>query len=220
MNKELLYAAHQLHGMIKIKDEELIDPRGSYPRIKLNPGAAFVCFADDIPALIAIGHLCRITRQKRCKIVADRMTEELLPADEKLLRTFGGENIFVDVAGNCTRSPNAAAIVSQSRYLPAKKYYGRVFGIREDFDEVCNAPETYLLPFGASVTGRRKLSAPKTGKKPEMPLKEKSMKSALRHDFCIFAPALNRCLRFGAFLFKSEMRSCQILPNLLKHDYS
>lgn len=128
MNKELLYAAHQLHGMIKIKDEELIDPRGSYPRIKLNPGAAFVCFADDIPALIAIGHLCRITRQKRCKIVADRMTEELLPADEKLLRTFGGENIFVDVAGNCTRSPNAAAIVSQSRYLPAKKYYGRVFG--------------------------------------------------------------------------------------------
>ena len=33
MNKELLYAAHQLHGMIKIKDEELIDPRGSYPRI-------------------------------------------------------------------------------------------------------------------------------------------------------------------------------------------
>lgn len=46
MNKELLYAAHQLHGMIKIKDEELIDPRGSYPRIKLNPGAAFVCFAD------------------------------------------------------------------------------------------------------------------------------------------------------------------------------
>ena len=94
MNKELLYAAHQLHGMIKIKDEELIDPRGSYPRIKLNPGAAFVCFADDIPALIAIGHLCRITRQKRCKIVADRMTEELLPADEKLLRAFGGENIF------------------------------------------------------------------------------------------------------------------------------
>lgn len=52
MNKELLYAAHQLHGMIKIKDEELIDPRGSYPRIKLSPGAAFVCFADDIPALI------------------------------------------------------------------------------------------------------------------------------------------------------------------------
>ena len=51
MNKELLYAAHQLHGMIKIKDEELIDPRGSYPRIKLSPGAAFVCFADDIPAL-------------------------------------------------------------------------------------------------------------------------------------------------------------------------
>lgn len=48
------------------------------------------------------------------------MMEELLPADEKLLRAFGGENIFVDVAGNCTRSPNAAAIVSQSRYLPAK----------------------------------------------------------------------------------------------------
>ena len=102
MNKELLYAAHQLHGMIKIKDEELIDPRGSYPRIKLSPGAAFVCFADDIPALIAIGHLCRINRQKRCKIIADRMTDELLPADEKLLRTFGGENIFVDVAGSCT----------------------------------------------------------------------------------------------------------------------
>ena len=108
MNKELLYAAHQLHGMIKIKDEELIDPRGSYPRIKLSPGAAFVCFADDIPALIAIGHLCRIS---------------------------------------CTRSPNAAAVVSQSRYLPAKKHYGRVFGIREDFDEVCNAPETYLPQF-------------------------------------------------------------------------
>ena len=147
MNKELLYAAHQLHGMIKIKDEELIDPRGSYPRIKLSPGAAFVCFADDIPALIAIGHLCRITRQKRCKIIADRMTDELLPADEKLLRTFGGENIFVDVAGSCTRSPNAAAVVSQSRYLPAKKHYSRVFGIREDFDEVCNAPETYLPQF-------------------------------------------------------------------------
>ena len=161
MNKELLYAAHQLHGMIKIKDEELIDPRGSYPRIKLNPGAAFVCFADDIPALIAIGHLCRITRQKRCKIVADRMTEELLPADEKLLRAFGGENIFVDVAGNCTRSPNAAAIVSQSRYLPAKKYYGRVFGIREDFDEVCNAPETYLpqfVPLKRKFSLRRQLS--------------------------------------------------------------
>ena len=141
MNKELLYAAHQLHGMIKIKDEELIDPRGSYPRIKLSPGAAFVCFADDIPALIAIGHLCRITRQKRCKIIADRMTDELLPADEKLLRTFGGENIFVDVAGSCTRSPNAAAVVSQSRYLPAKKHYSR------DFDEVCNAPETYLPQF-------------------------------------------------------------------------
>ena len=147
MNKELLYAAHQLHGMIKIKDEELIDPRGSYPRIKLSPGAAFVCFADDIPALIAIGHLCRITRQKRCKIIADRMTDELLPADEKLLRIFGGENIFVDVAGSSTRSPNAAAVVSQSRYLPAKKHYGRVFGIREDFDEVCNAPETYLPQF-------------------------------------------------------------------------
>ena len=147
MNKELLYAAHQLHGMIKIKDEELIDPRGSYPRIKLSPGAAFVCFADDIPALIAIGHLCRINRQKRCKIIADRMTDELLPADEKLLRTFGGENIFVDVAGSCTRSPNAAAVVSQSRYLPAKKHNSRVFGIREDFDEVCNAPETYLPQF-------------------------------------------------------------------------
>lgn len=28
-----------------------------------------------------------------------------------------------------------------------QKYYGRVFGIREDFDEVCNAPETYLPQF-------------------------------------------------------------------------
>ena len=70
-----------------------------------------------------------------------------MPADEKLLRIFGGENIFVDVAGSSTRSPNAAAVVSQSRYLPAKKHYGRVFGIREDFDEVCNAPETYLPQF-------------------------------------------------------------------------
>lgn len=69
MNKELLYAAHQLHGMIKIKDEELIDPRGSYPRIKLSPGAAFVCFAVDIPALIAIGHLCRINRQNAAKLL-------------------------------------------------------------------------------------------------------------------------------------------------------
>lgn len=108
MNKELLYAAHQLHGMIKIKDEELIDPRGSYPRIKLSPGAAFVCFADDIPALIAIGHLCRITRQKRCKIIADRMTDELF-LQMKSCCEFSAARIFSSM------SPEAAPAARMPR---------------------------------------------------------------------------------------------------------
>lgn len=141
MNENFLSATQFLHSMIKIKSEDLINPNHSYPRINLRPGTFLACFIDDIPALVVVSKLCLINRMNKSCLIADKVTRPLQPAAELILNSFGNKNMTSSILTK-SRRPNLIVIASQSRYLSAKKYFGKVFGIPEDFGRIYHSPET------------------------------------------------------------------------------
>lgn len=141
MNEKFLPAAQFLHSMIKIKSEDLINPNHSYPRINLRSGTFLACFIDDIPALVVVSNLCLINRMSKSCLIADRVTRPLQAAAELILNSFGNKNMTSSILIK-SRRPNLIVVASQSRYLSAKKYFGKVFGIPEDFRRIYQAPET------------------------------------------------------------------------------